>query len=123
MERVAPRKPRTPSPEVVAARVANLDAKEALLLADECTLLSEPHNGGYPAVAIGLKEIPVAQMRALLGPRQRHSGMPQCRISHMNGRFLRHALCTLAHGLTGARAVSSHDISDAAQLLSLCARI
>ncbi|MEO6689971.1 MAG: hypothetical protein ABIS07_00250 [Dokdonella sp.] len=66
MERAAPRKPRAPCPEVLAVRVADLDAKEALLMADERTFFTEPHYDGYPAVLIRLKEIRVAELRALL---------------------------------------------------------
>ncbi|MEO7324094.1 MAG: hypothetical protein ABIW82_04620 [Dokdonella sp.] len=66
MERVSPGKPRAPCPEVLAVRVANLDAKEALLMADQRTFFTEPHYDGYPAVLIRLKEIRVAELRVLL---------------------------------------------------------
>lgn len=66
MERVQPRKPRIACNDVLAVRVANLDAKEMLLLADERKFFSEPHYEGFPAVLVRLKEIGRSELRALL---------------------------------------------------------
>jgi hypothetical protein len=66
MERAVPRKPRAPCPDVLAVRVANLDAKEVLLMADARAFFTEPHYDGYPAVLVRLKEIRVPELRALL---------------------------------------------------------
>ena len=66
LERVHPKKPRVPNPEVLAVRVANLDAKEILLMADRQKFFTEPHYDGFPAVLVRLKEIGTAELRALL---------------------------------------------------------
>jgi hypothetical protein len=66
MERVAPKKPRVANPAVLAVRVANLDAKEMLLLADARRFFDEPHYAGFPAVLVRLNEISAAELRPLL---------------------------------------------------------
>jgi hypothetical protein len=66
MERVQPKKPRVANPGVLAVRVAGLDAKEMLLLADSRKFFDEPHYAGFPAVLVRLKEISVAELRPLL---------------------------------------------------------
>jgi hypothetical protein len=66
MERVHPKKPRVPNPEVLAVRVPNLDAKEILLMADERKFFTEPHYDGFPAVLVRLREIGRAELRELL---------------------------------------------------------
>ena len=66
MERVDPRKPRVPCPNVLAIRVANLDAKEILLMADARKFFNEPHYEGFPAILARLKEIGRAELRRLL---------------------------------------------------------
>jgi hypothetical protein len=65
-ERIDPRKPRVPNPEVLAVRVANLDAKEMLLMADPAKFFTEPHYDGFSAVLVRLKAIGRAELRALL---------------------------------------------------------
>ncbi len=65
-ERVDPKKARVPNPAVLAVRVANLDAKEILLMADQDKFFTEPHYDGFPAVLVRLKEIGRAELRALL---------------------------------------------------------
>jgi hypothetical protein len=42
-ERVNPKKPRVPNPNVLAVRVANLGQKDALLAADSKKFFTEPH--------------------------------------------------------------------------------
>ena len=66
MERIHPRKPRVPCPDVLAVRVANLDAKEILRMADGQKFFTEPHYDGFPAVLVRLKEIGRAELRELL---------------------------------------------------------
>lgn len=66
MQRVDPNKPRVPCKDVLAVRVANLDAKEIMLLADERKFFTEPHYNGFPAVLVRLKEIGRAELRDLL---------------------------------------------------------
>ena len=65
-ERVDPRKARVPCPAVLAVRVANLDAKEILLMADSRKFFTEPHYEGFPAVLVRLKEISKGELRELL---------------------------------------------------------
>jgi hypothetical protein len=66
MQRIDPRKPRVACPGVIAIRVANLDAKEILLMADDRKFFNEPHYDGFPAVLVNLKEIGRAELRLLL---------------------------------------------------------
>ena len=66
MERLHPKKPRVANPGVLAVRVASLDAKEILLMADERKFFTEPHYDGFRAVLVRLKEIGRAQLRDLL---------------------------------------------------------
>jgi hypothetical protein len=65
-ERIHPRKPRVPNPDVLAVRVANLDAKEILLMADAQKFFTEPHYDGFPAVLLRLKKIGRTELRQLL---------------------------------------------------------
>jgi hypothetical protein len=65
-ERVDPRKPRVPNERVLAIRVADLDAKEALLMSDADVFFTEPHYDGYAAVLVRLDNIGRAQLRSLL---------------------------------------------------------
>jgi hypothetical protein len=46
-ERIDPKKPRVPNPEVLAVRVAGLAAKEDLLAADPEKFFTEPHYNGF----------------------------------------------------------------------------
>jgi len=57
MERVQPKKPRVPNPEVIAVRVANELEKQALLSLDTDVFFTEPHYDGYPAVLVRLSAI------------------------------------------------------------------
>jgi hypothetical protein len=66
MERVDPRKARVPCHDVLAVRVANLEAKEILLMADPLRFFTEPHYDGFPAVLVRLKKIGRAALRDLL---------------------------------------------------------
>lgn len=66
MERVEPKRPRVPNPEVLAVRVANLEEKEALLEMGRSELFTEPHYNGFPAVLVKLQEIEVDDLEELL---------------------------------------------------------
>src|ERR1700704_4569791 len=59
-ERVEPKKPRVPRPDVVAIRVADRFEREALLASEPETFFTEPHYNGYPAVLVRLPRIGVA---------------------------------------------------------------
>jgi hypothetical protein len=66
MERVDPKKPRVPNPDVLAVRVANADEKEMLLKSDPAAFFTEPHYHGFPAVLVRLPAIDVGELRELL---------------------------------------------------------
>jgi hypothetical protein len=66
MERVEPKKPRVPRPDVLAVRVAGQGAKEELLAAGEDRFFTEPHYNGFPAVLVRLPAIEEDELRELL---------------------------------------------------------
>jgi hypothetical protein len=66
MERVAPKRPRVPNPQVVALRVADLAEKELLLAAEPAKFFTEPHYNGFPAVLVRLPAIDVDELAALI---------------------------------------------------------
>jgi hypothetical protein len=66
-ERVNPKKPRVPNPDVLAVRVANLGQKDALLAADSKKFFTEPHYAGFPAVLVRLAAVTAADLKILLG--------------------------------------------------------
>ena len=51
-ERVDPKKPRVPNPEVIAARVADDLRKQMRLAIDPRVFFTEPHYVGYNAVLV-----------------------------------------------------------------------
>ncbi|HEY3284364.1 MAG TPA: hypothetical protein VGN26_19010 [Armatimonadota bacterium] len=65
-ERVESRKPKVPSSEVVAVRVANWLDKEALLASDPGKFFTEPHYNGFPAVLVRLSAVGVEELEELL---------------------------------------------------------
>jgi len=65
-ERVNPKKPRVPNPDVLAVRVANLGQKDALLAADSKKFFTEPHYAGFPAVLVRLAAVTAADLKLLL---------------------------------------------------------
>jgi hypothetical protein len=65
-ERIDPRKARVANERVLAIRVADLDAKEALLMSDPDVFFTEPHYDGYAAVLVRLENVTRAQLRGLL---------------------------------------------------------
>lgn len=66
LERIHPKKARVPCAEVLAVRTANLDEKEAMLLAEPERFFTEKHYDGYPAVMVRLPQMRVPELRALL---------------------------------------------------------
>src|SRR3977135_40772 len=66
MDRVVPKKPRVPNPEVIAVRVANEGQKSALLSADGKKFFTEPHYDGFPAVLVRLDAVSVADLKGLI---------------------------------------------------------
>ena len=67
MERVEPKRPRVPNPEVIAVRVADEAEKEAMLALDAAVFFTEPHYDGYPAVLVRLPAIDVALLDRVIG--------------------------------------------------------
>lgn len=66
MERVKPKKPRVPRPDVVAIRVADEVEKQMLLAADEVKFFTEPHYNGFPAVLVRLPAVDVEELDVLI---------------------------------------------------------
>lgn len=66
LERIAPKKPRVPNPEVLAVRVADETEKAALLAGDPDKFFTEPHYNGYPAVLVRLPAVSAAELRKVL---------------------------------------------------------
>jgi hypothetical protein len=65
-ERIHPRKPRVPNPDVIAIRVADQLEKEALLASGQDKFFTEPHYDGFPAVLVRLPAIEVAELEELI---------------------------------------------------------
>jgi hypothetical protein len=66
MERIEPKKPRVPQPDVLAARVASLAEKERILALDPRKFFTEPHYHGFPAVLVNLPAINVRELEPLI---------------------------------------------------------
>jgi hypothetical protein len=65
-ERIEPKKPRVPNPEVLAVRVADLEEKELLLASDSEKFFTEPHYNGFPAVLVRLAAVDPAELEQLV---------------------------------------------------------
>ncbi len=65
-ERVEPKKPRVPNPNVIAVRVANQHEKEMLIAADPAKFFTEPHYNGFPAVLVRLEAIGTEELAELI---------------------------------------------------------
>jgi hypothetical protein len=65
-ERIEPKKPRVPNPQVLAARVASEIEKAALLGADPDKFFTEPHYNGFPAVLVRLPAVSVGELRQVI---------------------------------------------------------
>ncbi len=66
MERLEPKKPRVPNPDVLAVRVANEGEKQTLIAAQPATYFTEPHYNGFPAVLVRLAAIEPDELEELL---------------------------------------------------------
>jgi hypothetical protein len=66
MQRVEPKRPRVPNPDVIAVRVANELEKQALLSLDTDIFFTEPHYDGYPAVLVRLPAIDLELLEQVL---------------------------------------------------------
>jgi hypothetical protein len=67
LERVQPKRPRVPNPQVIAVRVADETEKQAMLALDPDIFFTEPHYDGYPAVLIRLPAIDEALLEKVIG--------------------------------------------------------
>lgn len=65
-ERIGPKMPRVPNPEVLAVRVANEETKQFLIGAVPGTFFTEPHYNGFPAVLVRLEAIEREQLEQLV---------------------------------------------------------
>jgi hypothetical protein len=66
MQRVEPKKPRVPCPDVLAIRTASLEEKEALLAAEPEKFFTEPHYNNFPAILVRLANIELEELEELL---------------------------------------------------------
>jgi hypothetical protein len=65
-ERIDPKKPRVPNPDVLAVRVASNEEKDELIAADPEKFFTEPHYAGFPAVLVRLAAVDETELRELL---------------------------------------------------------
>src|SRR5262245_37607571 len=65
-ERVDPKSARVPNDKVLAVRVPNLTAKDALIASDPEIFFTEPHYNGFPAVLVRLEAIEQSELEDLL---------------------------------------------------------
>jgi hypothetical protein len=65
-ERIHPKKPRVPNPEVLAARVADLTERATLLAGDPEVFFTEPHYADFPAVLVRLPVVTAAVLRKVV---------------------------------------------------------
>jgi hypothetical protein len=66
MERVEPKKPRVPQPDVIAVRVPSLAEKDRILGLDHRKFFTEPHYDGFPAVLVNLPAITASELKPLI---------------------------------------------------------
>jgi len=67
MERVDPKKPKLPNPDVWAFRVPGLAKKEALIATGPPELyVDDPHYNGYPAVVVRIEHLDDELLRELI---------------------------------------------------------
>lgn len=65
-ERVHPKKPRVPRPDVVAIRVIDQADKDALIASDGDVFFTESHYNGFPAVLVRLPAVELKQLEELI---------------------------------------------------------
>lgn len=66
MERVAPKQPRIPKPEVLAIRVNGEGEKQLLLHSDPDKFFTTAHYNGYPAILVRLASIENDELTELM---------------------------------------------------------
>ena len=66
LERLAPKKPRVPQPNVIAVMVASLDDKEFLLALDPAKFFTEPHYDGFRAVLVRLPAVTARELKPII---------------------------------------------------------
>lgn len=76
-ERVEPKKPRVPRPDVLAVRVRDQAEKAILIGGDPDRFFTEPHYNGFPAVLVRLPKVTQAQLRKLIVDAWRCLAPPQ----------------------------------------------
>jgi hypothetical protein len=79
MERVDPKKPRLPNPDVIAVRVRDQAEKAALIAGDPDLFFTEPHYDGFPAVLVRLPRATKAQLGPLIAQAWRCQAPPELR--------------------------------------------
>jgi hypothetical protein len=65
-ERVDPKRPKVPNPEVIVLPVADLGEKEALLAIDPETFFTTDHYAGYEAVLVRLPMVDTQELTELI---------------------------------------------------------
>jgi hypothetical protein len=65
-ERVHPKRPRVPNPDVIAVRIAHESEKESLIEMNPEVFFTEPHYDGYPAILVRLPAIDNGLLDAIL---------------------------------------------------------
>jgi hypothetical protein len=76
-ERVQPKKPRVPRPEVLSVRVADDAEKQALLASDPAKFFTEPHYDGFNSVLVRLPEVDVDELAELVVDAWRTEATPE----------------------------------------------
>src|SRR5437667_686859 len=66
MERIDPKKPRVPCPDVLAIRTADLDERGGLIAAEPEKYFTEPHYNNFPAVLVRLANVGLDELEELL---------------------------------------------------------
>lgn len=65
-QKVHPKRPKMPNPEVLAIRTDGLLPKDVLIASDPDKFFTEPHYDGYPAVLVHLDKIKLDELEDLL---------------------------------------------------------
>jgi hypothetical protein len=77
LERIEPKKPRVPNPDVLAVRVRDQAEKATLLAGDPDRFFTEPHYNGFPAVLVRLPAVTNALLRKLIADAWRCQAPPE----------------------------------------------
>ena len=67
LERVHPKRPRLPNPDVLVVRVADEARKFELVATEPEIFFTEPHYDGYAAVLVRLPVVPIERLEGILG--------------------------------------------------------